>query len=345
VVIERWDRQKIAWTALIVAIAAISVWMLRHFLPALAWAVVLAIATWPLRQMLMRRGFGKSAAASALTLVLAVVLVLPLIWLGIQAAHESGAILEWINEVRQNGLGTPPWLARVPYIGNSLAAWWQENLAEPGAPGTLIRHANTTGGVVNLTRTLGVEVANRVTILVFSLLTLFFLYRDGASVMDEAHAIANRVFGPAGGELGKDAVAAVRGTVNGLVLVGLAVGVILGIAYAATGLSHAALFGLITAMLATVPFGAAFVFIACALYLFATSHATAAIALIVTGVVVTFVADHFVRPILIGSSTRLPFLWVLLGIFGGLESFGLVGLFLGPAIIAVLIAVWREGAR
>jgi predicted PurR-regulated permease PerM len=137
----------------------------------------------------------------------------------------------------------------------------------------------------------------------------------------------------------------VRGTVNGLVLVGLAEGVILGIAYAATGLSHAALFGLITAMLATVPFGAALVFIACALYLLAISHTAAAIALIVIGMVVTFVADHFVRPLLIGSSTRLPFLWVLLGIFGGLESFGLVGLFLGPAIIAVLIAIWREGAE
>ncbi len=341
--IERWDRQKIAQTALIVAIAAISVWMLWRFLPALAWAVVLAIATWPLRQMLIRRGMSKTAAASVLTLVLAVVLVLPLIWLGIQAAHESGAVLQWLNEVRQNGLGTPPWLARVPYIGSSLATWWQQNLAQPGAPGVLIGHANRTG-VVTLTRTLGVEVAHRVAILVFTLLTLFFLYRDGANVMDQAQAIANRVFGPAGGQLGKHAVAAVRGTVNGLVLVGLAEGVILGIAYAATGLSHAALFGLITAILATVPFGAPLVFIGCALYLFATSHATAAIALFATGVVVTFVADHFVRPILIGSSTRLPFLWVLLGIFGGLETFGLVGLFLGPAIIAVLIAMWREGA-
>jgi predicted PurR-regulated permease PerM len=60
---------------------------------------------------------------------------------------------------------------------------------------------------------------------------------------------------------------------------------------------------------------------------------------------VVFVADHFVRPILIGNSTRLPFLWVLLGIFGGLESFGLIGLFLGPAIMSVLIAFWRESAE
>jgi predicted PurR-regulated permease PerM len=105
------------------------------------------------------------------------------------------------------------------------------------------------------------------------------------------------------------------------------------------------LLGLITAVLATVPFGATVVFTLCALYLFAESHPKNAIALLVVGYLVTFVADHFVRPMLIGSSTRLPFLWVLLGIFAGIESFGLIGLFLGPAIIAVLLAIWREAAE
>jgi predicted PurR-regulated permease PerM len=338
-----WDTQRIARTALIVAIVLASVWVLWRFLPALAWAAVLAIATWPLRQSIARRGLGKTAIAALLTLVLAVVLVLPLIGLGIEAAHEGGAIMQWVGGIRANGLGTPQWLGHLPYIGNSVTAWWQANLAAPGAAHALFGHAETSG-IFSLTRTLGVQVANRLTILVFTLLTLFFLYRDGPSLIEEARAIANRLFGPPGGELGKDAVAAVRGTVNGLVLVGLAEGVLLGIAYAAAGLSHAALFGLITAVLATVPFGAPLVFVACALYLFVQSHASAAIALLVFGALVTFVADHFVRPILIGGSTRLPFLWVLLGIFGGLESFGLVGLFLGPAIMAVLIAIWREGA-
>jgi predicted PurR-regulated permease PerM len=60
------------------------------------------------------------------------------------------------------------------------------------------------------------------------------------------------------------------------------------------------------------------------------------------GAVVVFVADHFVRPVLIGGSAKLPFLWVLLGILGGLEGFGLVGLFLGPAIMAALLTLWRE---
>ena len=338
-----WDTQRIARTALIIAVVLVSVWMLWRFLPALAWAGVLAIATWPLRQALARRGMGKTAIASLLTVVLAVVLVLPLIGLGIQAAHESGALMQWVGDVRQNGLGTPLWLTHLPLIGSSIASWWQANLAAPGAAHALFGRAETSG-LFTFTRTLGIEVANRLTILVFTLLTLLFLYRDGENVMDEAHAIARRLFGPAGVELGKNAVAAVRGTVNGLVLVGLAEGVLLGIAYAAAGLSHAALFGLITAVLATVPFGAPLVFIACAAYLFVQSHTTAAIGLLIFGTIVTFGADHFVRPILIGNSTRLPFLWVLLGIFGGLEAFGLVGLFLGPAIISILIAIWREAA-
>lgn len=339
-----WDIQRIARTALIIAVVLLSIWMLWRFLPALAWGCVLAIATWPLRQVLARRGTGKTALAAVLTLVLAFVLVLPLIGLGIQAAHESGALMQWVGSVRQNGLGTPSWLERLPLIGGSLSAWWQTNLAAPGAARALFGHAETAG-IFSLTRTFGVELAHRLTILVFTLLTLFFLYRDGPSVMRQAQLIASRLFGPPGAQLGKDAIAAVRGTVNGLVLVGLAEGVLLGVAYAVSGLSHAALFGLITAVLATVPFGAPVVFIACALYLLAQSHTGAAIGLLVFGVLVTFVADHFVRPILIGNSTRLPFLWVLLGIFGGLESFGLVGLFLGPAIMAVLLAIWREGAE
>jgi predicted PurR-regulated permease PerM len=338
-----WDIQRIARTVLVITVVLVSIWMLWRFLPALAWAGVLAIATWPLRRYLDRHGMDRTAIASVLTLVLAVVLVLPLIMLGVQAAHDGGAIARWVQDVRHNGLGTPDWLSHLPYVGKSVAAWWQANLAAPGAANALIGRADASG-LFSITRSLGVQVVNRLTILVFTLLTLFFLYRDGPAIMEQAHAISDRLFGPAGGHLGRNAVAAVRGTVNGLVLVGLAEGVLLGIGYWQAGLPHAAFLGLATGVLATVPFGAPVVFIICSLVLFAESQTTAAIALLVFGTVVVFIADHFVRPILIGSSTRLPFLLVLLGIFGGLESFGLIGLFLGPALMSVLIAMWREAA-
>jgi predicted PurR-regulated permease PerM len=142
-----------------------------------------------------------------------------------------------------------------------------------------------------------------------------------------------------------EAVAAVRATVNGLVLVGLAEGAGLGIAYVLAGLSHPLLLGFATGILAAVPFGAVLVYVAACLILVVQSRVTAAVLLFLFASIVVFVADHFVRPALIGMSTRLPFLWILLGIFGGLETFGLLGLFLGPAIIAVVLAIWREGAK
>jgi predicted PurR-regulated permease PerM len=339
-----WDIQRIARTVLTIAIVFASVWMLWRFLPALAWAGVLAVATWPLRQSLTSRKMGETAVATLLTLLLAAFLVVPLIGIGIEAAHERATIAQWLRDIRQNGFATPDWVTHLPFIGDRVAVWWEANLAQPEAAGTLFGRVGNSG-VLNLTRTVGIELVSRVTILVFTLLALFFLYRDGPKLMKQAIVISDRLFGPPGALLGRHFVAATRGTINGLVLVGLAEGVLLGIGYALAGLPHAVLLGLATAMLATVPFGAPVVFVFCGLALLIQSKTTAAIALIVFGSLVVFVADHFVRPILISGSIRLPFLWVLLGIFGGLETFGLVGLFLGPAIMSVLVAIWRDSSH
>jgi predicted PurR-regulated permease PerM len=137
-------------------------------------------------------------------------------------------------------------------------------------------------------------------------------------------------------------IASVHGTVAGLVLVGLGEGVIMGIAYVAAGVPHPTLFGLFTAVAAMVPFGAPVAFVTAAVVLLAQGSMIGAAIIAALGMVVTFTADHFVRPVLIGGATRLPFLWVLLGILGGVETWGLVGLFLGPAIMAALILLWRE---
>jgi predicted PurR-regulated permease PerM len=339
-----WNTQRIARTVLIVAVVSVGVWMLWRFLPALAWAAVLAIATWPLRAGLARRGMGETTIAILLTLLLAVVLVVPLIGLGVELAREGVVIVRWMRALRLEGIGTPDWVSHLPFFGDTVATWWQTNLADPEAARALFGRAET-GGIVAFTRSLGIQLASRLTILVFTLLALFFLYRDAHGVIEEAQAIAARLFGPPVRHLGKDTVEAVRGTVNGLVLVGLVEGVLLGVAYLAAGLPHAVLLGLATAVLATVPFGAPLVFVTGSFVLLVQSQTTAAIALLVFGSVLVFVADHFVRPVLIGNSTRLPFFWVLLSIFGGLESFGLIGLFLGPAIMSVLMTMWREGAE
>jgi len=154
--------------------------------------------------------------------------------------------------------------------------------------------------------------------------------------------LSDRLLGEDGERIGRHMVQAVLATVNGLVLVGLGEGALIGVAYIAAGLPHAISIAALTGLLAVIPFGAPVIFVAAALYLAAMGDTLAGIAVASLGFVVVFIADHFVRPVIIGGAARLPFLWVLMGILGGVESFGIVGLFLGPAIMAALISLWRD---
>ncbi|MFT9061692.1 MAG: AI-2E family transporter, partial [Acetobacter orientalis] len=130
--------------------------------------------------------------------------------------------------------------------------------------------------------------------------------------------------------------------VQGLVLVGIAEGAIMGLIYFLCGAPHPALFGVITGVAAMIPFCAMFAIGFVSLLILAQGSSIAGIAAFCIGAVIIFIADHFVRPVLIGGSTKLPFLWVLLGILGGAETWGLIGLFVGPAAMAALDLLWRR---
>lgn len=329
---------------LVTALVVLAVWLLHRFLPALAWAAVLAIATWPVREWLIYKGMRTPSAAISLTLLVGMLIVGPLLVLAFQMAREAVVIVQGVRELRETGLGTPEWVPQLPFVGGYLASWWAGNLADPAAAKELLGRAESMA-FISWTRSFGSELVGRFVILVFTLLALFFAYRDGPTIINQTRIVADRLVGPSGEHLGKEAVVAVRATVNGLVLVGLAEGALLGLAYVITGVPHPVLFGFATGLLATVPFGAPVVYVIACLLLIAQSRISVAILLFLFASAVVFVADHFVRPALIGMSSRLPFLLILLGIFGGLETFGLVGLFLGPAIMAAVLAIWREGAE
>jgi predicted PurR-regulated permease PerM len=179
---------------------------------------------------------------------------------------------------------------------------------------------------------------------VFTLLTLFFLLRDGEAISGQLYRAATRAFGDRGGIVATQAAASVHATVDGLVLVGIGEGVLIGFGYWVAGVPHPTLLGALTAVAAMVPFGAPLVFGVAALILLAQGALGPAIGVVALGIIVTFVADHFVRPVIIGGATRLPFLWVLLGILGGIETFGIIGLFVGPAVMSVLMLLWRQWA-
>ena len=136
---------------------------------------------------------------------------------------------------------------------------------------------------------------------------------------------------------------AVHGTVNGLVLVGLGGRGRARRRLCRGGLPYPASIAALTGVLAVIPFGAPLIYmLRRALYAVGRQDDRPAIVIFAAGSIVVFIADHFIRPVLIGGAARLPFIWVLLGLLGGLETLGFIGLFLGPAIMAALIALWRD---
>ena len=336
--------QSLARIALATAVVAVGLWILRDFVAALVWAAVLTIAFWPIYRRLRRptsRPIDRIVAPALATTVIGIIFIAPIVLLGVALARESHFVVEFIANARHHGIPVPGWIYQLPLIGASLAEWWRTNLGDPVAAEELIGRVNLRT-LTESVREYGVEVVHRLALLLFTLLTLFFLFRDGDVLVEQLRSLGDRLIGLRGERIAGHMIAAVHGTVNGLVLVGLAEGLLLGIVYFAADLPYPATVGAITAVAAVIPFVAPIVYTLAGLYLFIMGDTVGALIIIVSGSVIVFIADHFVRPVLIGGAARLPFLWVLLGILGGLESFGFLGLFLGPAIMAALIALWRE---
>ena len=331
----------IARLALAGLLALLGLWIARNFLPALAWAVVIAVAIDPLHMRLRMRWpgpAGRTWTAAAIAVLIALVVFVPVAAGIAQAAREAHDVSVWIAQAQANGLPVPGWVQQLP-VGRELATgWWQANLATPEGA---VHQFHQLRGVAD-TRLIGSNLLHRLVIFGFTLLTLFFLLRDRDSIIAQMRRAGDRLFGPTGERVGVQALRSIRGTIDGLVLVGIGEGAVMAVVYLVLGVPHPLLLGAVTAVAAMIPFGAALVFAVAAALLIGLGSVAGAVAVMVIGLVVVGIADHFIRPVLIGGATRLPFLWVLIGILGGVETLGLLGLFIGPATMAVLVMLWRE---
>jgi predicted PurR-regulated permease PerM len=330
--------QKTARYALIGLLVILGAWMLRDFLPALCWAIVLAIGTSSLYDRWLAKFPGKRRdiwAALTFTIILGIVLIAPLAYGGIVAVREAISLARELSSSKPAAPDLPEWLLHLPLAGDWIHKVWDENV------GHAADAVNTRPAVYEWTRLVGVQLMRRLSTLVFTLLTLYFVYLNRDSLRTDVPRVSRGLFGPSVEGLLSRGAEAIRATVNGIVLVAVAEGAIMSGVYAVAGVPHPILFGAVTGAFAMVPFAAPVAFGAAALILGSHGAVSAAVGVLAAGCTVLFIADHFVRPFIIGGGAKLPFLWVLLGILGGIESFGLVGIFLGPALMAALVSLWR----
>jgi predicted PurR-regulated permease PerM len=334
--------QKIARYALIGALVMLGAWMLQRFLPALCWAVVLAIGTSSVYDRWLAKFRGKRRhiwAALTFTTLVGIVLIVPLVYGGIVAVREAISLVRgFLLSTKDGPPDLPQWVLQLPLVGDWIHGLWLQYAHHSGGSASVFQ---TRPAVYEWTRLLGVQLVRRLSTLVFALLTLYFVYVNQDTLRRDIPGVSRSLFGPTVEGLLTRVVEAIRATVDGIVLVAVAEGAIMAGVYGLAGAPHPILFGAVTGIFAMVPFAAPVVFGAVALLLGSGGAVGAAVSVFVAGSIVLFIADHFVRPIIIGEGAKLPFLWVLLGILGGIESFGLVGIFLGPALMAALVSLWR----
>ncbi|MCS3893334.1 putative PurR-regulated permease PerM [Bradyrhizobium japonicum USDA 38] len=330
--------------AFALVLVALGLWTASSFLPSLIWATILAVALWPLYLKFAARFMGgpSPAAAIVFTVLVALILVTP-ISLGVYTiAQQSELLLEWFKQAREGGIDVPDWVARLPIAAESTQQWWRANLSDPKAATAWLKTLNADN-VSDLFTTLGGQLIHRLFLLFFSLLALFALLRNGRAVASRVLETCDRLFGEAGEGLVEKMVDATRATVNGTVLVAVGEGIAIGLVYFVAGVPNALTFLVLTTAFATIPFGAWLAFTAAAIVTISTGGSGyAAAAVFVWGSIVMLAGDHFVWPTLVSGAARLPFVMAFVGIFGGLAAFGLIGLFVGPVIMAALLSMWRE---
>ena len=315
--------------------------VMRPFLAPIAWALILAYVTWPLvvrtRQMF---GGRNTLAALVMTILLSAAFVLPFLWVALMLRSELASFYTTAASVLARGeFSLPDFVADIPLLG----AWLQQLLDELARDPAAIR-GQIAGWVearaaesLNIVGVLGRNAAK----LGFALITVFFLYRDGERVLAQAQLVLHRFLGARVDPYLAAVGSMTTAVVWGLLLTAIAQGIVAGLGYWWFGLGAPVLLGAVTAAIALIPFGTPFVWGAIGAWLIVEGDMFNGIGLLLYGTFVVSWVDNLVRPLVISNATRIPFLLVMFGVLGGLAAFGLVGLFIGPVILAVLMAVWR----
>ena len=318
---------------------------LQPFLGALLAAAILCFSTWPVYRFIERHTGGwRWLAALVMTLLILLVLVVPLALIALSFRDDVPLLLENARELFARGLpGPPEWVARIPLVGEQLDASWREYAESRDKLGeTLKRYSQPARDVLVKTGLIIAEGVLQFTLIAF---IAYFFFRDGAALVEALRNALSRV----AGHLTENLLAVVGGTINGVVYgivgTGLAQGLAALIGFLIAGVPGSVMLASLTFILSIIPAGPALIWGGAAVWLAYYDQAGWAVFMILWGFFVISSIDNFVKPLLISRGAAMPFMLVLLGVFGGVLAFGFVGIFLGPTLLAVgfnLVRRWTE---
>jgi predicted PurR-regulated permease PerM len=318
-----------------------SLWILTPFIGALAWATMIVVSTWPILLKVQQSAGGRRwVAVAVMTIVALATFVVPLLAAVssmFDAAQRSPAVL---RDLIGGGLGPPPdWIAGLPVVGARIAEKWAALAA--GGPEALVetirpyaRSAATS--MLALTGGLGALLLQ----MLLTIVVAAILYSGGETAARGVLAFAHRLGGTRAEDTVHLAAKAVRSVALGVLVTALVQSALAGLGLWVAGVPHPGLFTAIAFVLAVAQLGPMLVLIPAVIWLYWSGHPGWGTALLIWSIPV-IALDNVLRPILIRRGVELPMLLIIAGVIGGLIGFGVIGLFVGPVVLAASYTLLR----
>ena len=318
--------------------------VLRPFISAALWAVILCFTTWPMFLRLEELlGGRRTLAALVATLFLAAIIVVPVAILGATLADNVSSLIKAGQKLIQQGPpGPPDWIASIPLIGSRIADYW--NYLNESSSVRLQELARLLPAAKTVVMLGGGALAAGILQITLSLLIAFFFYVDGHAAANQLHAALHRIAGERGDRLLDLAGATIRAVVYGVLGTALLQGVVAAIGFAIAGVPGPVSLGFVTFVLSFVPGGPPIVAAPAAFWLYRQGSTAWAVFMMAWGVMVGAL-DNVVKPLLISRGGSTPMILVMLGVLGGALAFGFIGMFLGPTLLALgysLLEQWSS---
>jgi len=335
-----WIRRLIT-VVLLAGLVLLGFRVMDPFIVPLVWAAILAFVSWPAYVRVLRWVRGRGIiAALIMTLLITAAVIAPLAWLGVVLRIELVHAYGDLRQLLAGGAQLPPAISNIPWLGDQLKDLVARASQDPHILGFELKRL-TDNSFEQVTHVVGGVSRNAVKLLI-AVVCLFFVYRGGARFAGQVGRALEQVLGPRVHNYLLAIGQTVKAVVYGLVLAAVIQGFLVGLGYWVAGAGAPVFLAALTTVCGLIPFAAPAIWIGIVLWLLMKGSTVAAVGLLIWGGIVMGWTDHIVRPFLISREADIPFLVVMFGVLGGLAAFGLVGLFVGPVILAVLLAIWRE---
>lgn len=343
---EHWNKevviQRLLAISLLVFLMILCFKVVRFFITPALWGAILAYVTFPIYTFFHTKvKFSPDFSALIMTIAISLIIGIPLLLGVFFLQHEAlNLYTTLVHRIESGYVDLPDVIKDLPVVGQQIQdRLWAMNKDPEGTMETFRAwiQSHLYYGKIAFD-----AIFQGLAKLGMALMTLFFFFRDGHKLMAQIRRALRNIIGDRIDGYIDSVGATTQAVVYGIGLTALAQALLAGLGYVVAGATNPLLLTLITFVAALIPFGTPFAWGSVAVWLLSKGMVTEGIGLLLWGVCVISWVDNLIRPMVISGATKIPFIIIFIGVLGGLTAFGFIGLFLGPVVLAIALAVWRE---